>query len=292
MFQGCWKRTRAVHGGAIRFAMALAAVVATAAPAAAQEFCEGESLSLCGFVWNDTSNDGIQDPGENPVEGAIVTLYDISNPMNPVAVGSPTETGPEGMYFFNDVPDGTYLISVSTSSVATGAQPSPTNNPMAPDDTVDSDGVDDTTGNSVVTVVLTNSVKLAFDFGFHTAPVAVSPGTGTPGYWKNHPEAWPAGVTVGGVHYSTLDAIAVMGKVAKDKTITIFSSLVAATLNVGIGNEDSCIASTISDANAWMALHAPGSGVAASSAAWALAEPLHKRMDDYNNGRMCAPHRN
>jgi hypothetical protein len=273
-------------------AMALAAVIVMARPAAAQEFCGGESVSLCGFVWNDTNGDGIQDPDETPVEGAIVTLYDITNPMTPVIVGVPAETGAEGMYSFDEVPPGTYQISVSTSSVDTNAEPSPANNAMAPDDTVDSDGVDDTKGNSVVTVVLGAGVKLAFDFGFSTLPVVVSPGTGTPGYWKNHPEVWPAGVTVGGVHYSTADAIALMGKVAKDKTITIFSSLVAATLNVGIGNASGCIASTIASANTWMAAHAPGSGVAASSAAWAAAEPLHKRMDDYNNGRMCAPHRN
>src|SRR2546426_2665735 len=31
-------------------------------------------------------------------------------------------------------------------------------------------------------------------------PPATPPGTGTPGYWKNHPAAWPAGgITGGGV---------------------------------------------------------------------------------------------
>jgi hypothetical protein len=31
--------------------------------------------------------------------------------------------------------------------------------------------------------------------------------------------------------------------------------------------------------------------VAGGSAAWAIGEPLHIQMDDYNNGRLCAPHR-
>ena len=55
------------------------------------------------------------------------------------------------------------------------------------------------------------------------------PGTGTPGYWKNHAEAWPVtGITVGGVTYTKAEAIALLGKVGKDKTTTMFSSLVPA----------------------------------------------------------------
>ena len=58
------------------------------------------------------------------------------------------------------------------------------------------------------------------------------PCTGTPGYWKNHPEEWPDGVMVAGVHYSTEEAIAIMDSpVRKDKTITMFKALVAAKLN-------------------------------------------------------------
>ena len=33
------------------------------------------------------------------------------------------------------------------------------------------------------------------------------------------------------------------------------------------------------------------SGVAASSLAWKLGEPYHRLMDNYNNGMLCAPHR-
>jgi hypothetical protein len=291
MFQDSRKKMGAARG-VIPFAIALAAVVVTAAPAAAQEYCPGgETTSLCGYVWNDTNNDGIQDAGETPVEGAVVTLYDITNPMTPVEVGS-TATDSNGLYSFDDVPTGsTYSVSVLSSSIATGAQPSPADNPAAPDDTVDSDGTLDGP-SSVVTIANYDGTKLAFDFGFSTSTVGVSPGTGTPGYWKNHPEVWPDGVTVGGVYYTTADAIALMGKVSKDKTITIFSSLLAATLNVAIGNADFCIAETIEDANEWLGLHAPGSGVAASSAAWAVASPLHKLLDEYNNGLSCAPHRN
>jgi hypothetical protein len=72
----------------------------------------------------------------------------------------------------------------------------------------------------------------------------------------------------------------------------MFSSLVPAMLNVMIGNDGSCVSSTIAAANAWMAAYGPvGSNVAASSTAWTQGEVLHKQMDAYNNGLLCAPHR-
>jgi hypothetical protein len=73
----------------------------------------------------------------------------------------------------------------------------------------------------------------------------------------------------------------------------MFSSLVPAMLNVMVGNDDSCVASTIAAANAWMATYGPvGSNVPASSDAWAVeGEPLHSHLDAYNNGLLCAPHR-
>ena len=129
-------------------------------------------------------------------------------------------------------------------------------------------------------------------------PPENQPGTGTPGYWKNHPEAWPVqSITIGGVSYTKAQAIAWLGKVGKDKTTTMFSSLVSARLNVIIGNDSSCVASTMTAADLWMTApptgYGPvGSNVAASSYAWSVGEPLHQQMDAYNNGLLCAPHRN
>ena len=84
-----------------------------------------------------------------------------------------------------------------------------------------------------------------------------------------------------------------LGKVGKDKTTTMFSSLVPAMLNVMIGNRSDCITSTIALANTWMETYGPvGSGIAASNPAWSAdGEILHRLMDSYNNGQMCAPHR-
>lgn len=122
-----------------------------------------------------------------------------------------------------------------------------------------------------------------------------SPGTGTPGYWMNHPEAWPVqSITIGGVTYSKMKAIQLMkAPTSTDVTYIMFQALVAAKLNVLIGNDASCIADTITAADAWMAKYGPvGSGVKGSSKAWKIGEPLYKKLDQYNNGLLCAPHRN
>ena len=252
----------------------LASVAAT--PAAAQS-AQCASGGTCGFVWNDTNNNGTQEPDEPAIEGAVVSL-DGGTVI--------TATGADGFYYFWTDP-GTHTISVQ---IPPGTQPSPPN--LGGDDTLDSDGVADGIGNSVATVTYEGPADSSIDFGFFV-PAVTQPGTGTPGYWKNHPEAWPVGsITVAGVSYTRDEAIAWLDKVGKDKTITMFSSLVPAMLNVMVGNDDSCVASTIAAANSWMATYGPvGKGVAASSYAWKIGEPLHRLMDNYNNGMLCAPHR-
>lgn len=140
-------------------------------------------------------------------------------------------------------------------------------------------------------------VPQATDSDSHTVVVLCdtpSPGTGTPGYWKNHPEAWPVGsIIIGGVTYSRDEAIAIMKKAtAGDKTYTMFRALVSAKLNVLIGNNSSCIDPTITSADSWMAMYGPaGTNVRAWSYAWKLGGPQATMLDAYNNGMLCAPHR-
>jgi hypothetical protein len=120
-------------------------------------------------------------------------------------------------------------------------------------------------------------------------------GVGTPGYWKNHPEAWPVEeIEIGGVTYTIGEAIDEMKQpVKKDKTINMFNALVAAKLNVLMGSDDSCIADTIAEADQWMADNGPvGSGVPAKSDEWKTdGGSLHTTLDMYNNGMLCAPAR-
>lgn len=114
------------------------------------------------------------------------------------------------------------------------------------------------------TVILAGDDKT--DLNFTNTQEEGNPGTGTPGYWKNHPEAWPVeNITIGGVTYTKEEAIEILKTPENgDKTYNMFSALVAAKLNVLIGNDDSCINDTILKADKWMATYGPvGSGVTA-----------------------------
>jgi hypothetical protein len=249
----------------------LASVVAT--PASAQTCTSG---GVCGTVFNDTNNNGFQDAGETPLEGITVHICQLCDGSDTVTVF----TDINGFYSLG-VTNGPTTIGVL---IPTGTQPSPV---VAGGNS----GVSNGGGFSVATVTATCCTPVT-NFGFADSP-KLNPGTGTPGYWKNHPEAWPvASITVGGVSYTKAQAIYWLGKVGKDKTTTMFSSLVPAMLNVLIGNDGNCVNGTIAAANSWMATYGPvGSGVAASSAAWTAGEPVHQTMDAYNNGLLCAPHR-
>ena len=261
-------------------AVALAGVV-LATPAAAQD-CGGETPVVCGFVWNDASNNGIQDLGETGIAGQLVTLSDGTDILQ-------AYTDINGFFYFEVDGGSSYTLSIETSSIGPTALPATPN--VGPDDTVDSDGMSNGTTTSVSFVAATFGA-LDYDFGFYI-PQAQSLGTGTPGYWKNHPEAWPDSIVIGGVTYDRDTAIYWLKRVGKDKTTTMFSSLVSAKLNVLTGNVSWCVDATIAQADAWMAANGPvGSNVAASSPAWGEGQQLHTMLDDYNNGRLCAPHRN
>ena len=268
-----------IRGAALAAALLpLASVFATPASAQATNCGSG---GVCGVVFEDTNHNGIQDAGEPGIEGVKVFLIVGSDTLE-------TDTGPDGTYYFF-VSSGTTTQTVVR--IPTGTEASPPN--VGSDDTKDSDGVSDGLGNSVAPpTTLVGFANSDTDFGFFTS-AALNPGTGTPGYWKTHPEAWPvSSIPVGGVTYTKAQAIAWLGKVGKDKTTTMFSSLVSAMLNRMIGNDASCVSVAIDKANTWMATYGPvGSGVAASSAAWAEGEIWHKQMDAYNNGLLCAPHR-
>ncbi len=62
-------------------------------------------------VWEDTNRDGCQDPGEIGVGGVTVTLSGTD--VNGNAVNRTMVTLPNGFYQFDDLPEGTYTVSVS-----------------------------------------------------------------------------------------------------------------------------------------------------------------------------------
>jgi uncharacterized repeat protein (TIGR01451 family)/fimbrial isopeptide formation D2 family protein len=71
-------------------------------------------LSLGNYTWFDIDRDGVQDAGEPPLEGVVVTLTD--NNGDPVVDGfgnpvGPQTTGPDGLYLFENLVSDLYVVS-------------------------------------------------------------------------------------------------------------------------------------------------------------------------------------
>jgi hypothetical protein len=263
-------------------ATAMVAITTGSASAQTQE-CMGETPTVCGHVFTETGvGDNTFQVGEGTGDVTVVVTTTGGEPVDGIDPSNPTSSSTcydaqtlDCAYYYFDIPPGDYLVcllidgkNVACKPVTGGTANDPVDLEVPSDDEpVDAEPPYFPTGN----------------------------GTGTPGYWKNHPEAWPAGgVTIGGIQYSVEGAIALMGKVSGDKTYSMFSALVAATLNTmpSLNNDYTCIAGTLFHANAWMSEHPVGSIVKGSSAVWQEnAADWHSRLDDYNNGKLCAPHR-
>lgn len=86
-------------------------------------------VSIGSFIWEDVDRDGLQDAGEPGIDGATVSLWvddgtgtfvaatDVATNTVPSQV-----TGPDGLYYFDNLPEGTYKIRVTPP---TGYVPSP-----------------------------------------------------------------------------------------------------------------------------------------------------------------------
>lgn len=147
---------------------------------------------------------------------------------------------------------------------------------------------------------LLGTVLVLFGLAVLGVPAAISGvcsavGTGTPGYWANHPDAWPVDeIAVGGQTWTKEQAINIMQLPVKgDKTLTMFPAYVAAKLNVMIGNcpPEGCY--TLDEVNTWLTNFPVLSGVKAKSEAWQYShgEALYFCLDDYNNGYLNMPSR-
>jgi len=278
------------------------AMVATTAERASAETtaCIGEVPTVCGHVFTEVgTGDNSYQGGEGTADVTVV-LTDSAGNIVATSGSNPTSSGlcsdvldPGCGYFSFDINEpGDYLVCIVLTGQSTDCREH-------------SDAVHITGG--------TPGQFADFEIPSDAPPPPVwGSGTGTPGYWKNHSNAWPVNTIVIGDPavktwtFTKEQAIALLSKaVAGDKTYTIFASLVSAMLNVyGNANNPECIANEITDAHHWFSLYGGtvgvGSGVKAKSDAWVggptntfkAAELIHTKMDDYNNGLLCAPHRN
>jgi hypothetical protein len=131
-------------------------------------------------------------------------------------------------------------------------------------------------------------------------PVTEAPGTGTIGYWKNHPSEWPVGcdLTLPGSD-SNADVFAMNildAPVKGDKTVILAKQVIGAMLNVCAGNATACtvegisydINQTIDSSITWLNTYGP---VFSKQKNWNGGDIHQEILDDYNNGKLCAPHR-
>ena len=138
------------------------------------------------YVWFDENCDGIQDIGEEGLAGITVWLKDDMG-----VVLSTTVTNTRGLYLFDGLCAGSYIVEIDPTTLPPGYIPAPCN--VGGDDTVDNDC-------SPAIVILTDDtlVDLTIDFGFCEEDNSRGEGC-TPGYWKQpqHFDSWPSGLSPG-----------------------------------------------------------------------------------------------
>jgi hypothetical protein len=161
------------------------------------------------FVWCDLNDDGIQDPGEPGVPGVVVNL---------MCSGGHTDsqmTDADGLYLFTGVPAGMMCtVSVDPASFPPDKMPG-TNCP------------------TVRTLTLAEGeTNLEQDFCLIEIPPPPGDEGCTPGYWKNHPNAWSV------TGYSQLQMVqSVFGAAAGYGSIGTASLREALAFNGGRGAE-------------------------------------------------------
>jgi hypothetical protein len=142
------------------------------------------------FVWLDADCDGFQDIGTalGPGgEGGIPEVRIILRDDMGVIVAEAT-TNDGGRYAFTGLPDGRYFVEVDESTLPQGLLPSPCDPGLTDERDNDCTGVEVVLGAS-----LGGQATVVFDFGYRRDPCG---GQGcSHGFWKNHPEAWPAPFT-------------------------------------------------------------------------------------------------
>ena len=111
------------------------------------------------FVWNDEDRDGIQDPGEEGIEGVMVILQ-LPGESTPIDIDT-TFTDADGLYFFNVLP-GEYKVTFVLPDGLIFSDPDQGTN-----DAIDSDA-DPTTGMTGVYVIGPGEINLTIDAGMFT----------------------------------------------------------------------------------------------------------------------------
>ncbi|HEY1497655.1 MAG TPA: putative Ig domain-containing protein [Candidatus Solibacter sp.] len=127
------------------------------------------------FVWNDANNNGVQDTGEQGINGVLVTLKSASGNVLATTTTGPAPLGytpayAAGYYQFSGLCIASYNVEIDNS------QPTLANNGLIPSQTLQ--GPDRTADSNInpASVVLTvaNPVDETIDFGYTAPPVVLT----------------------------------------------------------------------------------------------------------------------
>jgi protocatechuate 3,4-dioxygenase beta subunit len=116
------------------------------------------------YVWLDANLNGVQDPGEAPIAGALVTLYDSDG----IDVLGTAVTDGNGAYSFTNLTPNSYMLGFTLSQVFTpsGAQPAAITLLDSGADGVDNDA-DPGTGRTATFPLAAGEYNPTFDAGFY-----------------------------------------------------------------------------------------------------------------------------
>jgi len=230
--------------------------------------------SAMGVVYYDSDNDQMQGPAEPGIPSVSVKLTTYY-PDGTVKSVSETFTDAEGLYTFAGLGAGSYKVTVDMGTLE---------NDVAA--TTDADGT--TTPYAASFSVSATTPNVVLPFGYKRLS---SVGTLTRGYWVNHPEDWPVqSLILGNTTYTKDEAIFLLKQpTTGDKTYSMVAQLIATKLNLANGTLSTCIAADVVAADAWLVRYPVGTG-RRNGCDWTAGGPVHKQLDDYNNGRLCVGH--
>jgi LPXTG-motif cell wall-anchored protein len=124
------------------------------------------------YVWQDANRNGLQDPGEKPIEAVPVTLKDESG-----KVVATTKTGPEGKYLFSELPDGTYQVCFPSTELPGVYRSHTLTKPAAAGNNGTDSAADQASGcTRLVTLGAGHREDFTLDAGYVAADAAPAPG--------------------------------------------------------------------------------------------------------------------
>ena len=116
--------------------------------------------SIGNYVWEDKNANGVQDGGETPIAGVLVTLTGTTGSGTPITLTKTTDAN--GLYLFDNLQPGTYKLTFATPTG--GFKPTYAN--QGTNDGVDSDA-SVTTGETVDEILTSGENNLTYDAGFY-----------------------------------------------------------------------------------------------------------------------------